>query len=450
MPKPNKTPDKALAKELYKKNLDLFNANRSLGLMQKLYQIMTGAFTVEEVANHIIEAICKELDYDSGIVVLKNKKKLQIVAATHSKLNNRVRELAGTSLGKISFSPVDSKNLLIKASSSGKKTSSTDFAKLWFPHIDENKLRNSKAASDLYSTVVLPIKFGNKVLGAFAIVSDRDLTNQSDFEKQILQRVTQVFGLAIDRVSLYQKLRFANKELKRLDKLKDEFVYIATHELKTPVTVMKGYIQMINTGMYGKVPKKILDALAEINEANNQLVLLVNDLLEISKSEVKSIEIKTQPAPLCTIVNEVIDNIDSLAQQKKLKITHSCPKSKIKVHANPDKLTEIINNLISNAIKYSEKGTISVFHVVEDQYIITHVADQGDGISPKDQKKMFKRFFRAEATSQKAPGTGLGLFITKQLVEKMGGRIWFTSKLGVGTTFSFSLPRADLKPKKKK
>ena len=111
--------------------------------------------------------------------------------------------------------------------------------------------------------------------------------------------------------------------------------------------------------------------------------------------------------------------------------------------ADPDRVKEVVNNLVSNAIKYSEKGTIRVSHIIQNGLAVTHVADQGVGISEDDQKKIFTRFFRAEEeVARGTPGTGLGLFIVKQLVEKMKGKIWFTSQLGKGSTFSFSLPMA--------
>lgn len=239
-----------------------------------------------------------------------------------------------------------------------------------------------------------------------------------------------------------QKLSKANRNLRHLDKLKDEFVYIATHELKNPVTAMRGYLSLINEGLYGEVPKKLKDPLTQLNASNQQLVTLVNDLLQIARSEAKSITIHTETVDVCSIIEAVFGSLKPLADQKKLKLTHHCLTKQLFVKADPDKLREIFNNLVSNAIKYSENGSISVHHIIEQGMVVTHVKDQGFGIAEKDQKKLFTRFYRVEEQVAKGiPGTGLGLFIVKQLIEKMGGRIWFTSKQGVGTTFSFSLPQ---------
>ena len=240
-----------------------------------------------------------------------------------------------------------------------------------------------------------------------------------------------------------QKLRKANSHLRHLDKLKDEFVYIATHELKNPVTAMRGYLSMIHEGFFGNPPEKMREALTQLEASNEQLVELVNDLLEIARTESKTLTIKTNPLNLVEIINEVSSNLKPSFDQKKLKFKHLCKESEITVLADPGKLKEVIVNLLSNAVKYSESGTISVSHVISDNQVITHISDEGFGISPDDQKKLFTRFFRAEEASIKGiPGTGLGLFIVKQLVEKMGGKIWFTSKINQGTTFTFTLPQA--------
>jgi signal transduction histidine kinase len=236
-------------------------------------------------------------------------------------------------------------------------------------------------------------------------------------------------------------LKIANQHLRHLDKLKDEFVFIATHELKNPVTAMRGYLSMLKEGTFGDIPAKMKDPLQQLQASNQQLVELVNDLLQIARTEAKTLTITTTDVDICPLIDAILGNVKPLFEQKGLKVEHNCPVKQLIVRADETKLKEIINNLVSNAIKYSDKGTITVSHEVKEYQVITHVKDQGNGISQKDQEKLFTRFFRAEEQAAKGtPGTGLGLFIVKQLVVKMGGKIWFESTLGQGSTFSFSLP----------
>jgi signal transduction histidine kinase len=236
-------------------------------------------------------------------------------------------------------------------------------------------------------------------------------------------------------------LKSANKHLKHLDQLKDEFVFIATHELKNPVTAMRGYLSMINEGSFGEVPKPMHEAVQQLTLSNQQLVDLVNDLLQIARAEAKTITVTTEPVDLKKVVDDVIEAEKPMTTHKALTINHEAPLPMV-VKADPQRLKEVVQNLLSNAIKYSNQGTITITHDVSADKITTNVIDQGRGIGPEDQKKLFSRFFRSDdVASAGIPGTGLGLFIVKQLVERMGGAINFTSEPNVGSTFSFSLPR---------
>lgn len=309
-------------------------------------------------------------------------------------------------------------------------------------------------------SVVIPLKVktnnhGLLVLGEKAsgeIYSQQDIDVLEIFLPQIsvaIQNAKSVDEIRRFNLTLKEEverathdLRSANRNLKHLDKLKDEFVFIATHELKNPVTAMKGYLSMLQEGLFGPLPEKIKDPLDQLQISNQQLVDLVNDLLQIARSEAKTLTINCETVDIVPIIDTVIENLRPLANQKKLSLTH--PKTaQLLVKADPNRVKEIVNNLVSNAIKYSNSGAISITHTLDKHHITTSVKDQGVGIAKEDQKKLFTRFYRVEAEAAKGiPGTGLGLFIVKKLIEKMGGQIWYQSVKGEGSTFHFSLPRA--------
>jgi len=320
------------------------------------------------------------------------------------------------------------------------------------------------ACKTLKAALIVSLKTSDQSFGLLCLGNRRSGRRYSPSDISLLTAITPAISMAIGNALAYEKihlqnlalkknftatsekLQTANKSLRHLDKIKDEFVYLASHELKSPVAAMKGYLSMIDEGSFGKVPENFIEPIKQLNVSNQQLVNLVNNLLDIARSEAHVIKIKSNSINLYNIIEEVTNSVKPLADQKNITIDFSAVKRNLSVKADAERLKEILNNLLSNAIKYSAKGQITIFNALERNQVITHVKDQGVGIGVKDQAKIFTRFFRvAEEVSKGIPGSGLGLFIVRQLVQKMGGKIWFTSTLGKGSTFSFTLPKVPLK-----
>lgn len=235
------------------------------------------------------------------------------------------------------------------------------------------------------------------------------------------------------------------KALAENQKLKDEFVFIAAHELRTPVTAIKGYLSMILDNSFGNVPEKMKEPLKITDEANQRLVQLVQDLLEVARSDAGRMQIKLSPLVIGEQIQTVIKELDSLAGPKKIIINYKSEFGQSQVLADDYKLKEILVNLIGNAIKYTlTGGGIEISHeITKDNFLITHIKDHGMGISKENLAKLFKKFYRVESDqTAKIEGTGLGLFICKQIVERMEGTIAVESEIGQGSTFSFSLKLA--------
>lgn len=232
--------------------------------------------------------------------------------------------------------------------------------------------------------------------------------------------------------------------LKRLQELRNEFVFIAAHELRTPVTAIKGYLSMIFEDTAANLTDSVKQSLQTVARANERLVRLVNDILEIARSEAGRLKIEVFAVDIRESIRAILEELMPLAADKKLTVNYDPSADLPLALADAARIKEIIMNFVSNAIKYNrEAGSITITHEVTDDKIITHVADTGYGLTSEDQKHMFEKFFRSEAEEfKKIQGTGLGLFITKELVEKMGGEVWVSSKKGQGSTFSFSLPIA--------
>jgi len=229
---------------------------------------------------------------------------------------------------------------------------------------------------------------------------------------------------------------------KTLSGLKDEFVYIISHELKLPVTAAKGYIEKIVSQYSGSLNSEAQDLLQLINVNSSRLNKLLDDLMDISKIEQGSLQVKLSDVSLGLLISEVLSNLLLDARNKKISLLQEGD-LETGVKADPDRLREVLTNLVGNAVKYTlEGGRVVVSVKKESGFAKVSVTDTGVGISAEDQRHLFEEFYRVEnEQTRTVKGSGLGLFITKQLVEKMGGQIGVLSESGKGSTFYFTLPR---------
>lgn len=229
---------------------------------------------------------------------------------------------------------------------------------------------------------------------------------------------------------------------KAMGRLKNEFVYIISHELKQPTTAIKGYIESIKSKSSNLLTSEAKEVLNLTSANSERLDKLLDDLLDISQIERGSLRINMMDVSLRPIVSEVISTLFIEAKQKNISLIQKSTEE-IAAKADVDRLKEVLTNLIGNAVKYTPEGGKVVVDVSkEGEFAKIYVADNGIGIPEENQKHLFEKFYRVENDQTKAvKGNGLGLFVAKQLVERMGGQIGVISKPGEGTTFYFTLPR---------
>lgn len=227
-----------------------------------------------------------------------------------------------------------------------------------------------------------------------------------------------------------------------VEQMKQELISIATHELRTPITGIKGYLDMILEGDTGGVTGETKEVLTEMVAINNRIADLVDDLLNIGRIEQGRIEVKPKPTNLVVLVHNCLKELSVQAKEKNLELVFNPPKELPQVKTDPDRAKQVIVNLVGNAIKYTEKGKVEIILEKKGKDVVCSVEDTGFGISKEDQKSLFKKFSRIKTEKTRTiTGTGLGLWITKQIVEMMAGKIWLESVEGKGSTFSFSMPQ---------
>jgi PAS domain S-box-containing protein len=261
-----------------------------------------------------------------------------------------------------------------------------------------------------------------------------------------------VFAAARDytRIKKANELtELANKELKSLDLAKDEFVSIASHQLRTPLTALKGYTGMLLDGDPGPINDKQREYLGEIKDANDRMIGLITALLNVSRVDLGVFIVEPEPTDLTVVAESVLKELLPGSDAKKLHMVTDFEKDLPPLNADPKITRMIFQNLLSNAIKYTPaEGTITLAIKKDTSMMLISVADTGYGIPEDVQKKIFTKMFRADNARTKDPnGTGLGLYIIKATIEQTGGKIWFESKENKGSTFYVSLPLEGMKKK---
>jgi PAS domain S-box-containing protein len=258
----------------------------------------------------------------------------------------------------------------------------------------------------------------------------------------INDKVGDVSGFLHLARDITEKKRYEQR-LRELDKMKSDFVSNVSHELRTPLTAIKGSVDNMLDGITGQLSEKQDRYLARIKSNADRLTRLINNVLDLSRIEAGKIDLKSAYLSLVTLAQEVAESIRPVATEKLISLEVDSPDSSATAWADRDKITQVLMNLVGNAVKFTPPhGKVSIaVNRNGDQWMQISVTDTGPGIPPEEAGKIFDRFYQIDQTGkQKARGTGLGLAISKVLVEMHGGKIWLESAIGRGSTFSFTVP----------
>jgi signal transduction histidine kinase len=237
------------------------------------------------------------------------------------------------------------------------------------------------------------------------------------------------------------QLRETNAQLSRASEFKSEFLTKMSHQLRTPLTAIIGFCEVLMQGMDGELSRDQAQDIAEIHKSGLVLLQLVNDILDLSKIEAGKIEIVVQEVDLPSVVDQVIASMHHIAETKALKLTSELSSETKRVMGDPDRVREVLTNLVSNAIKFTPAGSVAIRSMPAGPMAEISVLDTGIGIEPAAHKRIFEEFRQAsEKISRTYGGTGLGLSIARKLVELQGGQMGLESAPGKGSRFWFTLP----------
>jgi len=258
---------------------------------------------------------------------------------------------------------------------------------------------------------------------------------------KLLQTFATQSVVALHNAQLFREIEQKGREIEIANKHKSQFLANMSHELRTPLNAILGYTELILDNIYGDVPEKIQEVLERLGKNGRHLLGLINDVLDLSKIEAGQLTLSLNDYSIGEVVQTVITSVEALAAEKKLGLKVRVPPDLSIARGDEQRIAQVLLNLLGNAIKFTDEGEVRVEVTASDETFLVSVADTGPGLSEADQKIIFDEFQQADdSNTREKGGSGLGLSISKKIVEMHGGRIWVESNVGNGSTFRFTLP----------
>ena len=404
-----------------KLNVKLRQTNEELKTINRIGSLINAALDLSQLLRILARESRRVLPWDGFFVALSEKGSDQVqlifMAGTGDEITQRTIKRGAGLTGK------------------ALETGETIFYERQDPQAieDDEAIRGQKKAR---SIVVTPMKFNDEIIGALSVQSlQTDVYGSSQL--RLLQTIAAQAAIAVRNAQLFQSEQTAKNE-------RDEFLSLVTHEIKNPLTSIRGYTDIGQHAIKAGDAEGAREALTVIKEESKRILRLAEDLLDASKAAAGKFTVKFENVDMAKIVRDIVSRYEMTAQRPfSIEVDPSTPH----VSGDPVRLTQVVENLVSNAVKYSPPGSrVQVAVLARGGQVQVDVTDQGAGIAPEKLPLIFERFYRVEEDGREVKGTGLGLFITREIVRMHGGSIDVQSVVEKGTTFSVHLPVAARPP----
>jgi len=291
-----------------------------------------------------------------------------------------------------------------------------------------------------HSEATVPIVFGGELIGVLDLQSE-EANRFVESDVELFSAFANQLATAFRNARLFEEVEQARQKAELADKAKSAFLASTSHELRTPLNAIINLTSFVKRGIVGPIQPRQEEILSLVMQSGQNLLALINDVLDMSKIESGSLKLYFEDeVDLHPIIDTTCATAQSLLQDKPVKIITQIPDNLPTLKADKHRVEQILLNILSNACKFTDVGEIIIHAEIVDNAIQIAVRDTGAGIAPEDMKYVFEKFAQTESGLRQGGGTGLGMPITKNLVEAHGGQIWLESQVGVGTVFYFTLP----------
>jgi signal transduction histidine kinase len=288
--------------------------------------------------------------------------------------------------------------------------------------------------------MIVPLLGANRVVGAL-VVRRKAAGEFPEKTVNLLQTFAAQSVLAIQNARLFREIEVKSHQLEVASQHKSQFLANMSHELRTPLNAILGYTELVLDSIYGDMPQQMRGVLERVHSNGKHLLGLINDVLDLSKIEAGQLTLSLDDYSIKDVVHNVFAVVEPLATEKSLALKVELPNDLPTAHGDERRLTQVLLNLVGNAIKFTNSGEVLIKAAASNGAYTLSVRDTGPGIDPADQVKIFEEFQQADNSSTKTKGgTGLGLSIARRIVAMHGGRIWVESELGCGSTFFVNVP----------